>query len=197
MPVWDAAAFARAVRAAASGTDWSARKGGLSSIRDGRAVHVFEFAGFLRFRTKPAEWDHEFWRIMGISFKRKPAPSRHFWGGSCPVPTIADFRLRGDAMAEHAADAVRFAERQTALLPRNRLTLADLETRAMPHERPEDHVITEVVEHICEGRMDAADDVCGAVLSGQRRVGFAINVTRDGRSMSFFELARERMRAGT
>ena len=191
VPVFDTASFARGVRAEAEGSGWAMRQGTLSRISRGNAFHVYEFAGSLRFLAKPVLWDQIFWQIMHISFKRKPSPSRHFWGMNCKTPAISEHFLKGHKEYECAKEVLPFAESALFELPEVPLTLQMLRDRAQSHYRASDYVTAEVVELHANGQHSAAQAVCDAVLAGDRRCSFSYNTVRDGQSISFFELARD------
>lgn len=189
--MFDTAGFARGVRAEADGSGWAMRQGTLSRIHQGLALHVYEFAGSLRFLAKPVLWDQIFWQVMQITFKRKPSPSRHFWGMNCKTPAISEHSLKGLKEADCAKEVLPFAERAVRALPDAPLTLQVLSNRAFPHERAADFVTAEVVELHANGQHSAARAVCDAVLAGDRLCSFSYNTVRDGQSLSFFELARD------
>ena len=181
--------YSRAVRALSEGSGWVARAGTLSQRSAGHALHVFEFAGWLQFRAKPIIWDEVFWSVMGITFSRKPGPSRHFWGHSCLVPSIAAIELTGSTAQARAQDTLSFAETIAKSMKGAPLRLADLMQRAVVQPRANDHVETEVVEHLAAGELEAARKICRDVLRKARPVSFSHRIVHDGVSYSFFERA--------
>lgn len=166
-------AAARGVRSAAQGSGWSARAGTLSIRRGGIAFHVYDFAGWLRFKAKPAEWDRILWGIIGVSFRKRPRPTRHFWGVACPSPVLEIMSLDGVEAARAGAAALNFAESAVLAWSADAIRQAAFAARHPP-DRDSDFVITETVALLEEGRREEAHAIAQEVVAGRRRCSFNV-----------------------
>ena len=183
----DEAEYARRVRQVAEGSDWAVREGTLSQNRGGKAFHVYHFADHAFLMAKPLIWDQIFWNVMGITFKRRPGASRHWWGGNCPVPKRDTTALKRGSATVRAARAFAFAEKGL-----RRLAGADLSRLPdlwHPTDRPGDFLIPQVIIRLAEGDAAGARRLAEDVVEGRTKASFNIR-GQDGQS--FFERVAKR-----
>lgn len=176
--------MAGVLREAVRGTGWATKQGTLSRVTDGLALHVYEFADFLRFRAKPVRWDRIFWNVLGIAVKEQPVPTRHFWGANCPTATLEVHRVLAKDATAAASETLGFADRAASRWTEAKARQSSTVARHGP-EHASDFVMTEVVIALEAGDHDEARVICQEAMSGQRRVRYLAH----NANQSFFEAA--------
>lgn len=180
--------IASAVRTAAQDTDWKAREGALSSIRQGATFHAAIFSDTFNFYAKPLKWNEIYWTIMGTTFTRAPQPTRHWANLSLPVPIRAQARATGRDAAALAAALLRFADTERPLVR----DIDRLPPVRFAPNRDEDFQMARIVERLAQGEIRGAARLARDV-TGARVRSMYTHSTQDG---TFFELALRRIDAG-
>lgn len=192
------------LRAAAKGSGWSVKHDTLVKRLDGSALAVHPRRGSrgnIEFRAKPVAWDQLLWSILQISGNEKVPVSFHFSGAfTCDTPALAQVAVTdtdgSDTVASKMLELAANGQRQTTLW--NGYSLNDAIEAETPNQPYRFHM-TQVVERICAGDRQSADNICQQANAGVLDIRHSFSATdneilpdAEGRrpSMTFFELAQ-------
>lgn len=195
--------LSKAIRTAAKGSGWSAKRDVLSRPMGEYVLAVHPRRGSIgriEFRAKPAAWNHMLWSILQIERNETQPPSFHFTGAfTCDSPALLTHDLEPIASHERIArDMVQLSKR--AMHMPDVWQDYDL-VRAILDERPQEpyrYHVTRVVERICCGDRQTAREICNAALGKELDLRASFSSTdkltppdTNGRrpSLSFFQLA--------
>jgi hypothetical protein len=189
--IWPPKGLTRAVADISKATRWTTYSGMLACVEEDIAYGVYEFAGTARFLAKPVIWDRTLWHLLGMNRSDKVSPTFHYRGVNASVPPLAEKRLLGRTAEAVAAELLDFAE--VSLAAADPAVAADfpaLMARGHVDLRRADHVVTEAIWQLCEGRPDAAREIARAVVSGARRATLVVGATPvgGGRHRTIFEV---------
>ncbi|WP_298938396.1 hypothetical protein [uncultured Ruegeria sp.] len=197
-------ALSNALRKAAKGSGWSIKQDMLSKQNEGYAFSVHPRRGALgciEFRAKPIVWDTTLWSILQIEGNEaKPVSFRFSGAFTCDCPALIQEAV--DDLKTNPETAEKMVELSSRALEKRNIWQGYDLSKAAEREQPQQlyrYHITHVVDQICRGDHQSAQQICTAALNGDLDLRHTLYSTDklaptrpDGsrESRSFFKLAQ-------